>query len=358
MKRREEIDAKTESLIAQVSGNPVVMLMLARTLLLAGGKTRRAAQICEEALELAPDDGEVRALAQSIRSAIVGGWYFTMLRDERRHALYAQAFRKVFPPGCTVLDIGAGTGLFAMLAAREGAGRVIACERNSLVADAARQIVEKNGYSDRVTVIAKDSHELEIGTDLDGPADVLLWDNLSNDLLGAGAVEAIEDARRRLLKPCAPIIPQRCEVRVALAEADAAACSRMDMVDGFDMTAFNRLRPTQVTIGRGSFERRSDPATVFDFDFAGDTAITAGTGDAVVTATAGTVDGIVQWLRFHVANGILYDTGDGEDVTAFGMQFHAVEPFECEPGQRIAIAGHHDRQRSWFWIGDMSAEKP
>jgi protein arginine N-methyltransferase 7 len=347
----EPIDGEAEFLIAQVTGNPVAMVKLAQTFLIPRGQTRRAQLLCEAAVELAPEDGEVRALAQVVRSRAVGGWYFSMVQDHPRHALYAQAFRKIFTPGCTVLDIGAGTGLFAMLAVREGAGKVVACERNGAVADAARQIIDRNCYSDRITIVEKDSRELEIGIDLDAPADILLWDNLSNDLLSVGAVDSIEDARRRLLKPDAAIIPQQCEMRVALIEATPPSDFEMGFVDGFDLTPFNRFRPTQRTLGRNKFEPRSDAATLFDFDFAADVAIEQRSDRAVVTATGGRVNGIAQWLRFRLADDILYDTRDDAGVTAFGVQYHAVESFTPEPGQRMAICGSHDRLRTWFWIG-------
>jgi len=346
-------DAATEQLVASVSGKPGAMVMLARTLLLPRGDTVRALSLCDEALSLAPGDAEVRALAQGIRARCVGSWYFTMVRDHGRHDLYAQAFRKIFKPGCTVLDIGAGTGLFAMLAAREGAGRVIACERDPAVAEAARQVIEDNGYSDRVTVVAKDSRGLQPGVDLDGLADVLLWDNLSNDLISAGAADAIEDARRRLLKPGGAIIPARAEVRVGLVDAAAECGLEMSDVDGFDLTAFNRFRPSQTTLSRSKSERRSESVTIFDFDFNREGVLKEGRGTTAIHATGGRVLGIAQWLRFHLADGIEYDTGDGEGVTAFGLQYHAVEPFYAEPGQAITIDGAHDRHGMWFWINEI-----
>lgn len=346
----QTVEPQTERLIAQVAGNPAAMLMLARTLLLPKGKAERAREICEAALKLAPDDPEIRALARTVQSHGVGGWYFNMVQDRGRHARYAEAFRRVFVPGCTVLDIGAGTGLFAMLAAREGAGKVIACEHKPAIADAARKVIEANGYSDRVTVIAKKSLELEIGVDLEEAADVLLWDNLANDLIGAGGLDAVEDAHRRLLKPGAAVIPGRCEVRVALAEAKPLENTQMGDVEGFDMSPFNDIRPSPITLGSDALDLRSDATTLFNFDFTSDGKGPLATGRASVTATGGKVAGIAQWLRFHLAEDVVYDTGMDDGVTAFGVQYHALDPFESERGQQLVIGGGHDRLRTWFWI--------
>lgn len=345
-------DAAIESLIAGVSGNPMAMLNLARTLLIPKGKDDRARELCEQAVALAPNDPEVQSHAYAIRSYGIGSWYYTMVQDVGRHELYAKAFRRLLKPGCTVLDIGAGTGLFAMLAAREGAGKVVACERHPAVAEAARAIVALNGYADRVTIVTKDSRGIEVGVELDEPADVLLWDNLANNLLGAGGADTIEDARRRLLKPDAVIIPGRAEIRVALVEDLSPQDRIMTTADGFDMSPFNKLRATNFTVKRAEFARRSDAATAFDIDFQSGAPITEAVQDVTVTATGGLVHGILQWVRFHVSPDELYDTGDDEGVTAFGLQFHPVEPFEARPGEQITVRGSHDRTLTWFWVSD------
>ena len=54
--------------------------------------------------------------------------YGDMIGDQVRLDAYAAALRASGRPGQTVLDLGAGTGIFSLLACRHGAGRVYAVE--------------------------------------------------------------------------------------------------------------------------------------------------------------------------------------------------------------------------------------
>src|SRR5262249_45946357 len=49
-------------------------------------------------------------------------WHFAMLNDSERNDALAVALERVVRPGSHVLDIGSGSGLLAMVAARAGAG--------------------------------------------------------------------------------------------------------------------------------------------------------------------------------------------------------------------------------------------
>lgn len=343
------LDPATAALIAGVRGNPVAMINLARTFLLTSNRVAQARDLCREALALDPVSAQLKAMAQPVLSHGIGGWYFTMVQDDDRHALYERAFARVIRPGCTVLDIGAGTGLFAMMAARAGAGHVIACERDQPVADAARAIVAANGLADKVTILCKDSRELHIGEDMDEPADVLLWDNLANNLFGVGCAGTVEDARTRLVKPGAPVLPSRAEIMVAPARDLQPENRRMDQSHGFDMRAFNALCPASLTMPRSQMELLGDGATMFDVDFATTRHFRAGEGKVMVECAAGRIDGVAQWLRFHLADGIVYDTS-GDTVTAFGTQFHQIEPLDMATAGPVTIGGGHDCANTWFWI--------
>jgi len=65
------------------------------------------------------------------------------------------------------LDIGAGTGLWAIAAAKLGAKRVVAIERDELLAALIRNLVRENQVGARVEIAQGDSREITVGRDFD-----------------------------------------------------------------------------------------------------------------------------------------------------------------------------------------------
>ncbi len=82
-----------------------------------------------------------------------------MLADPHRMDAYERAIRRLVRPGDVVLDLGAGTGILAMLAARAGAARVHAVE-SMPIARLAADLVRENRLGDRVTVHEADATSL------------------------------------------------------------------------------------------------------------------------------------------------------------------------------------------------------
>lgn len=341
-----------EVLIGKARASPLALANLASTLVHEKGGEARARVLCEEALALAPDDPEVASICATVRSAGVGAWYFSMVLDAPRHAAYARALERALAHGGTVLDIGAGTGLFAMMAARAGATTVYACERDPSVAEGARAVVARNGLQDRVRVIAKASTDLVLGEDLPEKVDMLLWDNLANNLVGAGAIPVIEDALRRLVKPGAQIMPARISVEAALAEDKDIGRRRMGLVEGFDLSPFNALSEPVYTVNCDSkrIELRSEPATIFDIDFRSGGPFAAERASREVRAAGGMVNGVVQWLDFRLDDQERFKTAPGQPVQAFGMQFHPMgAAILAEAGAPFQIMGSHDRENLRLW---------
>lgn len=126
-----------------------------------------------------------------------------MLHDDRRTGAYISALAQAVRPGDIVLDIGTGSGVLAIAAARAGARRVYAVEASDIAA-VAEQVIVANGLADRVTVIAGWSRQ----TELPEPADLLVSEIIGNEPFEEEILETTLDARLRLLKPSARLVPQ------------------------------------------------------------------------------------------------------------------------------------------------------
>ena len=125
-----------------------------------------------------------------------------MLHDDRRTGDYLAAIGQAVQPGDVVLDIGTGSGVLAIAATRAGARRVYAVEASD-IAEVAERVFAANGVTDAVTLVPGWSRQIE----LPEPADLLVAELIGNEPLEEEILETTLDARRRLLKPGARLIP-------------------------------------------------------------------------------------------------------------------------------------------------------
>src|SRR5215207_7060529 len=139
--------------------------------------------------------------------------YGSMIADRVRIDAYAKALRQAVSPGAVVIDIGTGTGFFAMLACQFGARRVYAVEPDDSI-QLAREAAAANGYADRIEFI----QDYSTAVSLPERADVIISDMRDLLPLFHRHIPSIVDARTRLLKDCGALIPREDRVWVALAE--------------------------------------------------------------------------------------------------------------------------------------------
>jgi 2-polyprenyl-3-methyl-5-hydroxy-6-metoxy-1,4-benzoquinol methylase len=133
--------------------------------------------------------------------------HIEMLNDRQRTELFIAGLNQVVRPGDVVVDIGTGSGVLAAAAARAGAARVYAVEASG-IADVAQAVFAANAVADRVTVIRGWSTQIE----LPERADVLVSEMIGHDPLGEHLLPITIDARQRLLKPNARLVPSRLRV--------------------------------------------------------------------------------------------------------------------------------------------------
>lgn len=341
-----------ETLLSHVADRPVPLARLACQLL-AKGQRERARELCARAIALAPDNAEVQSFSAEIFSHDVRSWYFPMVHDNVRHVAIEAALRRAIQPGCLVLEIGTGTGLLAMMAARAGAAEVITCESNPSVAAVASEIIARNGFADRVRVIVKSSADLEVGVDLPKPADVLIWDTLGSNVIGSGALPVVEHAKRRLMRLDAAIIPARGTVRIALAEDREAYLRQMHIVEGFDLSPFNRLAAPRYAISNGDkrLALRSEVRDLFCFDFQSGGPFPEARASVSLSSSGGPVNGIAQWLRFELDDETHYENMPALGAfSIFAVAFHPLrEPITMALGDKLLVSGSHDRHSVRIW---------
>ncbi|CAJ1367051.1 unnamed protein product, partial [Effrenium voratum] len=141
------------------------------------------------------------------------GIHEDMLKDRVRTGSYQQAIQHseaVFR-GKTVLDVGAGTGILCLFAARAGAKRVIGVECSE-IASYATKIAEENGFGDVITYIQGKVEEIELPVD---EVDIIISEWMGYFLIFEAMLDSVLVARDRWLRPGGAMFPDRARLFMA-----------------------------------------------------------------------------------------------------------------------------------------------
>lgn len=96
-----------------------------------------------------------------------------------------------------VLDIGCGTGILSIFAARAGAKHVYAVDAAE-VALFAKEIVKQNGFEDKITVIKGKMEEIEFPFG-EGEIDIIISEWMGYFMLYESMLDCVLDARDKYL---------------------------------------------------------------------------------------------------------------------------------------------------------------
>src|SRR5688572_15940719 len=157
-------------------------------------------------------------------------YHRTLIADRVRNEAFESALRSVIKKGeTTVADIGAGTGLLALMAAKLGAREVFLYE-TAEVAGVAAKVLKANGARNCHLIPC---HSAEM---VDPPkVDVVVSETLGNYAFEEHIIETLSDAKKRFLKPGGVLIPRRLEQFVA-----PVVSGRIhDEFDAWDATGFD-----------------------------------------------------------------------------------------------------------------------
>ena len=279
---------------------------------------------------------EGNAAARERMSRIIEG-------DVRRNIGYRKALHATLAaaPSQLALDIGAGFGLLSMFAAQAGAARVIGCEQHPIIAGIGREVVAANGWSDRISLIAKECRALTVPDDLPARADLAIFELFDCSLIGEGVLHFLAYAREHLLAADARYLPAGARLRAMAVEY------RIDRILDVDATLLNpyRASPNFINVDARTLDYRalSAPFDLFDFDFA--TAGPAAQELAIdVPAIAdGSVGAILFWFDLRLdADTVLSNAPDGGDGLHWKQGLQFLPEARVAAGQTLPLVAHHN----------------
>ncbi|PAV16987.1 S-adenosyl-L-methionine-dependent methyltransferase [Pyrrhoderma noxium] len=138
--------------------------------------------------------------------------HHVMLRDKVRTSTYASFILnspELFQDAI-VLDVGCGTGILSMFAAKAGAKRVFAVDASPNIAEKAQKIVKANGLDDVITVIKGKIEDIELPDGITH-VDVIISEWMGYALLYESMLDSVLIARDRFLRPTIGSAPTKIE---------------------------------------------------------------------------------------------------------------------------------------------------
>jgi len=201
--------------------------------------------------------------------------------DEARSEAFDRALKELVKPGMRVLDVGTGSGLLAMMAARAGAKSVLAVELDPLVAAVARRNIEENHLQHIVSVAERDAVEWSLPRN-DRPYDLVVMELLTTAMIDEDQVASSNNLyRKRLVNEDTIFVPNRVDTYVQLGSMNYS-------VRGFEMKMVRHLWDAFPVLN--GFEALTEKTLLRSESFSG---IVQPVVDEIVTLTAET-SGIVN----------------------------------------------------------------
>lgn len=279
--------------------------------------------------------------------------HLEMLRDPLRVLTYRAAIEKQ-APGKVVAEIGCGTGILSLFAAKAGAAKVVAIEE-SRISEVAAGMFAANGCAERIELKVGNSRNVE----LDPLADLIIHEILGTDPFEESLLTVLADARRRLLAPGGRFLPGRLEVCCVGVACDERGMPGRVQAEGRELTGIYGLdfgpflraleaagprRDRPLNPGERNFSRRilSEEIRLLDLDFH-DEDLLERAGQPVTVplriTTGGLLDGVALFFRAWFDEETCVTTAPVAPATSWGWGVRPLSrPVWVEAGDEVPIS--------------------
>ncbi len=282
-----------------------------------------------------------------------------MVGDRLRFGAYSEAIARAVVPGDSVVDIGSGPGIFALLACKAGARKVYSIDAENVV-EFGRQFAAANGMSDRMEFLRGDSRQIL----LPERVDVIVSDIRGALPLFGQGILALNDARKRFLAEQGRMIPERDKLFAALVEAPEnyeRIIAPWRSVTGLTLeaalpvvlnTMYKRQCKAEQLISEGE--------AWHELDYLDGANSRASKTLQFECRRSGTVHGFTLWFETRLFEDIGFSTEPGAHDSVYGHVFlPLLQPVEVAMGEKICAALQADLVGTdyvWRWEFEIAAK--
>ncbi|KAB2940652.1 MAG: 50S ribosomal protein L11 methyltransferase [Hyphomicrobium sp.] len=261
-------------------------------------------------------------------------YHRTLIADRVRNAAFEAALRGVIEKGVTtVADIGTGTGLLALMAARLGAREVFLYEVAEVAGVAAK--ILKTNSARKCHLIP--CHSIEM---VDPPkVDVVVSETLGNYAFEEHIIETLADAKKRFLKSGGVMIPRRLEQYVAPVVSDRIQREFAAWDEtGFDLSVAKTMSLNNIYVRTLATDELLESRQWDSIDFGTDTRSSRKGGASWRIRSATTVYGFAAWWKAELAPGITLSTAPDAPRTHWEqLYFPLLTPIAAKAGDTVAV---------------------
>lgn len=269
-----------------------------------------------------------------------------MVNDVPRNQAIEKSIASMDLAGKTVVEIGSGTGIIALLFAKYGAARVITCELNSNMAGVAQRIIASTPYASRITLINESSKVAISRGQLPHRPDVIFTETLDCGVVGEGFM-AIADDIAAIAGPETIIMPRHVRQHARLIESSSLAdLNRASTACGFDLAALNEYStgnyfPVHTELHRHRF--LSETIEVRDYTYVN---CPEARVHRVPTTSAGTINGVLSWFSADFGGAVISnEPGSGSH---WHQAFHTLpDDIAVEESEEISL---HIDDGGFAWV--------
>jgi len=196
------------------------------------------------------------------------GIHEEMLKDEVRTRSYMNAIvqNKHLFKDKIVLDVGCGTGILSMFAAKAGAKHVIGVDMSTIITKA-KEIVEVNGLSDKITLLQGKMEDVVLPFQ---KVDIIISEWMGYFLLYESMLDTVLWARDKYLVPNGLIFPDKATIFMAGIEDGEYKDEKIgfwDNVYGFDYSPLKKTALTEPLVDTVEIKAVvTDPTAVLTLD--------------------------------------------------------------------------------------------